>query len=69
MKAAQFYGGKDIRIETVPDPIPETGQVLVKVEATGICGSDLHGYHRQPDRPLPPRIGGHELAGEIIDIT
>lgn len=68
MKAAQFYGGKDIRVETVPDPIPETGQVLVKVESAGICGSDLHGYHRQPDKPLAPRIGGHELAGQIIDI-
>ena len=47
MKAAQFYGGKDIRVETVPDPTPEEGQVLVQVEAAGICGSDLHGYHHQ----------------------
>lgn len=68
MKAAQFYGGKDIRVETVPDPTPTQEQVLVKVEAAGICGSDLHGYHRQPEKPQAPRIGGHELAGEIIDI-
>ena len=68
MKAAQFYGGKDIRVETVPDPTPEAGQVLVQVEAAGICGSDLHGYHHQPEKPLAPRIGGHELTGEIIDI-
>ena len=68
MKAAQFYGGKDIRIETVPDPTPEADQVLVQVEAAGICGSDLHGYHHQPDKPLSPRIGGHELAGQIVDI-
>ena len=64
MKAAQFYGGKDIRVETVPDPTPEEGQVLVQVEAAGICGSDLHGYHHQPEKPLSPRIGGHELAGK-----
>ena len=68
MKAARFYGGKDIRIESVPDPAPAVGQVLVKVEAAGICGSDLHGYHRQPDKPLAPRIGGHELTGQIIDL-
>ncbi|MDE0086901.1 MAG: alcohol dehydrogenase catalytic domain-containing protein [Candidatus Poribacteria bacterium] len=68
MKAAQFYGGKDIRVETVPDPTPEAEQVLVQVEAAGICGSDLHGYHHQPDKPLSPRIGGHELAGQIVDI-
>ena len=67
MKAAQFYGGKDIRVEVVPDPTPKEGQVLVKVEATGICGSDLHGYHHQPEKPLSPRIGGHELAGFVID--
>ncbi len=67
MKAAQFYGGKDIRVEVVPDPTPEEGQVLVQVEATGICGSDLHGYHHQPEKPLSPRIGGHELAGFVID--
>ena len=68
MKAAQFYGGKDIRVERVPDPTPEEGQVLVQVGAAGICGSDLHGYHHQPEQPLSPRIGGHELMGEIIDI-
>ncbi len=68
MKAAQFYGGKDIRVETLPDPTPDAGQVLVQVAAAGICGSDLHGYHHQPARALPPRIGGHEVAGEIVDI-
>lgn len=67
MKAAQFYGGKDIRVETVPDPSPQEGQVLVQVEAAGICGSDLHGYHHSPEKPLAPRIGGHELMGEILD--
>lgn len=68
MKAAQFYGGKDIRVENVPDPTPALDQILVKVDAAGICGSDLHGYHRQPEKPLSPRIGGHELTGEIVDI-
>ena len=67
VKAAQFYGGKDIRVEVVPDPTPEEGQILVQVEATGICGSDLHGYHHQPEKPLAPRIGGHELAGFVVD--
>lgn len=73
MKAAQFYGGKDIRVETVPEPTLQSGQVLVQVHAAGICGSDLHGYHHQPEKPpkspqKPPRIGGHELMGQIIDI-
>lgn len=68
MKAAQFYGGKDIRVETVPEPTLASGEVLVQVHAAGICGSDLHGYHHQPEKPLAPRIGGHELTGQVIDI-
>ena len=63
-ESSTIYGGKDIRVETVPDPTPTPDQVLVKVDAAGICGSDLHGYHRQPEKPHSPRVGGHELTGE-----
>ena len=66
MKAARFYGGKDIRLETLPDPAPEQGEVLVQVEATGICGSDLHGYHAENPKSLSPRTAGHELTGQVI---
>ena len=48
MKAALFYGGRDIRVETLPDPQPGPGEVQVRVRAAGICGSDLHGYRRPP---------------------
>ena len=44
MRAAIFYGGRDIRVEEVPDPTPGPGEVLVDVGAAGICGSDLHPY-------------------------
>jgi len=68
MKAALFYGGKDIRVEKVPDPTPGSGEVLVRVRAAGVCGSDLHSY-RDPSRVWPgltlPYMSGHELAGEI----
>ena len=66
MKAARFYGGHDIRLETLPDPVPEAGDVLVQVAATGICGSDLHGYHANPPKSVSPRIAGHELTGEVV---
>ena len=66
MKAARFYGGHDIRLETLPDPVPGPGDVLVQVAATGICGSDLHGYHADPPKPLSPRTAGHELTGEVV---
>jgi threonine dehydrogenase-like Zn-dependent dehydrogenase len=66
MKSAMFYGGKDIRVEEVPDPVPGPGQVLIRVKAAGICGSNLHGYR---SGPRPGRTGpgnpGHELAGVV----
>ncbi len=68
MKAALFYGGPDIRVQEVPTPVPGAGEVLVKVQAAGICGSDLHGY-RDPSASLAhgsgPRMTGHELAGVV----
>ena len=69
MKAALFYGGKDIRVEEVPDLTPGPGEVVVRVIAAGVCGSDLHGY-RDPNVKLMggddgPFMTGHELAGEV----
>ena len=42
MRAARYYGVRDVRLEDLPDPSPKAGQVLVKVAHNGICGSDLH---------------------------
>jgi len=66
MKAARFYGGKDIRVEDVPNPQPGEGEVLIAVKAAGICGSELHGYHAETPREHPPVTMGHEMAGEIV---
>ena len=68
MRAARFYGGRDIRVETVPEPETMDCEVLVEVQATGICGSDLHGYHHQPEAPRPPATGGHELTGRVAGV-
>jgi len=70
MKAARLYGPKDIRIDDVAaPPEPRPGEVLLRVKATGICGSDLHSYMdaRIGDIALEsPLVLGHEFAGEII---
>ncbi|NVL93223.1 MAG: galactitol-1-phosphate 5-dehydrogenase [Desulfobacterales bacterium] len=68
MKAAIWYGGKDIRIEEVPKPDLGPNDILVKVKAAGICGSDLHAYEGISKRRAPPLIMGHEIAGEIAEI-
>lgn len=44
MKAARFYGKRDVRIEDVAIPEAGPGQYLIEVEWCGICGSDLHEY-------------------------
>jgi len=66
MKAAVLHGAGDLRHETVADPAPAPGEVIVKVEACSICGSDLHGFHGKHPRLVFPRILGHEFAGEVV---
>jgi threonine dehydrogenase-like Zn-dependent dehydrogenase len=72
MRTAYFYGGPDIRVEEIATPEPGPGEVLVRIGAAGICGSDLHGY--RGDNPWVrrgdggPRRAGHELAGTIAAV-
>ena len=70
MKAGKYYGGKDLRVEDVPDPVPAAGEVLIRVTATGICGSDLHGYRNEylAQPGMPALIMGHELVGVIAGL-
>jgi threonine dehydrogenase-like Zn-dependent dehydrogenase len=64
MNAVVWHGGREMRLETVPDPKPGRGQVLVKVEATAVCGSDLHLVEFGA---TPPVIPGHEAAGTVVE--
>jgi L-iditol 2-dehydrogenase len=54
-----------LAIRDVPEPEPGPGEVLVRVRACGICGSDVHGMDGSTGRRIPPVIMGHEAAGEI----
>lgn len=65
MKAAVLQAPYKIVIEEIPEPKPGPGEVLVKVKAVGICGSEVHAYQGMHVRRLPPAILGHEFAGEI----
>ena len=56
-------------IATVPDPTPKPGEVVLKVEAASICGTDVHLYEWNPwaaQRVHPPRVMGHEMCGEVV---
>ncbi|MGN9910268.1 zinc-dependent alcohol dehydrogenase [Phytohabitans sp. LJ34] len=65
MRALVFHGPGDLRVEQVPDPVPAGGEVLIRVAATGICGSDLHGYTGENGRRHPGQVMGHETVGRV----
>ncbi|OAP58748.1 chlorophyll synthesis pathway protein BchC [Fonsecaea erecta] len=77
MRAARFYGNRDIRVEDVPIPKAGPGECLVEVEWCGICGSDLHEYAAGPIlmSPVDPKTGearplifGHEFCGTLKSV-
>ena len=65
MKALVYTKPDEVVYRDEPDPTPEQGQVLVKVAASGICGSDMHAYHGHDPRRVPPLILGHEVSGTV----
>lgn len=65
MKALVYTGPNSLVFRDEPEPVPEADEVLVRVEAVGICGSDMHAYHGFDARRPPPLILGHEAAGQI----
>lgn len=73
MKAAVFYGPRDVRIEEVKTPRLEANEILIKVRACGICGSDLHTYKMGifPENGLLIGSGrmilGHEYSGDVVE--
>ena len=62
MRAAVYYSNSDIRIEERPRPTAGPGEILMRVRASGICGSDLMEWYRKPKAPL---VLGHEVAGTV----
>ena len=65
MKVARWYNNQDIRIEEMPTPSPGPGEMLIKVMACGICGSDIVEWYRLPRAPLVP---GHEMGAEVVEV-
>jgi len=68
MKALVFLGTDSMALRDEPDAAPRaSGQVVLRVDAAGICGSDLHAYHGHDARRVPPMILGHEAVGRTAD--
>ena len=66
MKALNLYGVNDLRYDKIPRPVPQVGEVLLKVRACGICGSDIPRVFEKGTYHFPTIIG-HEFAGEIVE--
>jgi L-iditol 2-dehydrogenase len=65
MRVARYYNNKDVRIEEMKVPAIGPGELLVKVWASGICGSDVLEWYRLAKAPI---VLGHEISGEIVQV-
>jgi (R,R)-butanediol dehydrogenase/meso-butanediol dehydrogenase/diacetyl reductase len=71
MKALRWYGRKDLRYEDIPEPFPGPGQLKVKINLVGICGTDLKEYRDGPCMiavDKAPLTLGHEFAGIVVGV-
>ncbi|MEM6303271.1 MAG: alcohol dehydrogenase catalytic domain-containing protein [Pseudomonadota bacterium] len=67
MKALVYEGVETLGFRDMADPVANEGEHLIKVEAVGICGSDMHAYLGHDDRRPAPLILGHEAAGTVVE--
>ncbi len=65
MRVAMYYNNRDVRLEEMPVPQIGPGELLIRIEASGICGSDVMEWYRRDKVPL---VLGHEIAGEVVEV-
>jgi len=68
LRALLFEGPHRLDVVDLPEPKPGPGEVKLRVEACGICGSDVHGYTGESGRRSAGQVMGHEFAGEIVEL-
>lgn len=66
MKSLMYQGVKDFQIIDLPVPQPKKGELLLKLKACGICGSDVHGWLGLTGRRTAPMVMGHEFSAEVV---
>jgi 2-desacetyl-2-hydroxyethyl bacteriochlorophyllide A dehydrogenase len=66
MKALVYTQPNEVRLQDRPDPSADDGEVVLRIDAVGICGSDMHAYHGHDPRRKPGLVMGHEFAGTIV---
>ena len=68
MKALVYTAPHKVEKQTYPDPLPKADEVVVRVRAAGVCGSDLLGFLGKSKKRVPPLILGHEIGGEVAAV-
>ena len=68
MKALLLTEYKNLSVTEMPEPSIGPEELLIRVRACGICGSDVHGYDGSSGRRIPPLVMGHEAAGEVTAV-
>jgi len=69
MRVARFYNPGDLRLEDMPEPSPGPGEVKIRVHNCSTCGTDVKIFNHGHQNLDPPRVIGHEIAGEVVEST
>lgn len=68
MRSLCYTGPNQLELREALKPEPKEGEVLLRVRACGICGSDVHGFLGLTGRRLPPMTMGHEFSAEVAQL-
>jgi L-iditol 2-dehydrogenase len=68
MKVVRFHAPGDVRVEDAPEPSPGPGDVAIRVRNCSTCGTDVKIFRFGHHHIVPPRVMGHEVAGEIVEV-
>jgi L-iditol 2-dehydrogenase len=68
VKVVRFHAPGDVRIEDVPEPVPGPGEVKIRVRNCSTCGTDVKIFKFGHHHIVPPRVMGHEIAGEVVAV-
>jgi L-iditol 2-dehydrogenase len=68
MKVARFYAPGDVRIEEADEPVAGPGELKLRVRACATCGTDVKIFRFGHHHIVPPRVIGHEIAGEVVEV-
>jgi L-iditol 2-dehydrogenase len=68
MKAAFLVGARTFELREIPEPVPPAGGLVLKVEACGVCGSDLRRWREGPPPGVDDIVPGHEIGGMVVEV-